>query len=322
MKKRVIAILSLAIILCSVLAFSASAASIDGYNRVNYYYNDYSGEHVVVGANERFVVRYWYDDIVLYDNVNEPYATVTRNYYSSASVVDVDTPYDEANKDFYYYGIVDNTHDDSVYITDWAYKFTYYTEPDENGMIVHEYDALSGALYNELSVYVQFFELNETERQPLAQHKIQKGEYTYSTSVVDAPITLPCYQITYNGYYLMNITYKYVNSKTGMVRVFTQECYIHIGEEGSSYYEGYYNGYDDGYNDGYDEGIIKGIEMSSETDYTLRGLINAIILAPFNFVKTAFNFEIFGVNMSSTITFIFTYVIIVSVLIFVIKRLS
>lgn len=65
------------------------------------------------------------------------------------------------------------------------------------------------------------------------------------------------------------------------------------------YNEGYSLGHTDGYNSGYNEGA-----NSDLTTNGFRVMLNTIVSYPINFLKTAFNFELFGINISALIMFI------------------
>ena len=80
---------------------------------------------------------------------------------------------------------------------------------------------------------------------------------------------------------------------------------------------GYNRGKTDGYNDGYSEG--KGVgrtEAISDIGNT-KGLFLTAVSAPFNAIKEALNFELFGINLAALFFFLFTAVLIA----FVIKKL-
>lgn len=71
------------------------------------------------------------------------------------------------------------------------------------------------------------------------------------------------------------------------------------------------SGYDIGYSVGEENGIKKGktigykeYEDEKGASFKLKDLIFGIIDAPFNIIKSALNFEIFGINLSSVILFL------------------
>ncbi len=71
--------------------------------------------------------------------------------------------------------------------------------------------------------------------------------------------------------------------------------------------EAYNNGYDKGEEDGIKKGIIKGYAQYEEekgSSFKLKDLVFSIINAPFNIIKGALNFEIFGVNVSGLVLFL------------------
>ena len=84
--------------------------------------------------------------------------------------------------------------------------------------------------------------------------------------------------------------------------------------KGSS--DGYSNGYQVGYDSGYDVGeqvgIVEGINQANQ--YTFVGLIGATLDAPINAVRSMFNFEIFGVNITGFLFGLFTITIILVVI--------
>lgn len=71
------------------------------------------------------------------------------------------------------------------------------------------------------------------------------------------------------------------------------------------------SGYDIGYSVGEENGIKKGktigykeYEVEKGASFKLKDLLFGIIDAPFNIIKSALNFEIFGINLSSVILFL------------------
>ena len=71
------------------------------------------------------------------------------------------------------------------------------------------------------------------------------------------------------------------------------------------------SGYDIGYSVGEENGIKKGktigykeYEDEKGASFKLKDLLFGIIDAPFNIIKSALNFEIFGINLSSVILFL------------------
>lgn len=75
---------------------------------------------------------------------------------------------------------------------------------------------------------------------------------------------------------------------------------------------GYQEGYRDGKIDGHDEGYKEALGE----DVTTRGfwgLLNSIMSYPVNMIKSVFNFEFMGINISALITFIISIVIVVFV---------
>lgn len=82
------------------------------------------------------------------------------------------------------------------------------------------------------------------------------------------------------------------------------------------------SGYDIGYSVGEENGIKKGktigykeYEDEKGASFKLKDLLFGIIDAPFNIIKSALNFEIFGINLSSVILFLIS----TSLVFFVIK---
>lgn len=64
-------------------------------------------------------------------------------------------------------------------------------------------------------------------------------------------------------------------------------------------------GYNQGYNNGYLIGYEKGVDAVEGTDNTLVGLVGGIMTAPVNMLKTIFDFEFLGINLTH---FIFSIV--------------
>lgn len=64
-------------------------------------------------------------------------------------------------------------------------------------------------------------------------------------------------------------------------------------------------GYNKGYNNGYLYGYEKGVDAVEGTDNTLVGLVGGILTAPVNMLKTIFDFEFLGINLTH---FIFSIV--------------
>lgn len=64
-------------------------------------------------------------------------------------------------------------------------------------------------------------------------------------------------------------------------------------------------GYNKGYNSGYLYGYEKGVDAVEGTDNTLVGLVGGILTAPVNMLKTIFDFEFLGINLTH---FIFSIV--------------
>lgn len=104
----------------------------------------------------------------------------------------------------------------------------------------------------------------------------------------------------------------------------------------SGYSQGYINGkndaeaqmtieklesYSEGYNLGLEEGKVEGLQLGyaqyeeeKGSIYDLKDLIFTIINAPFNIIKGALNFEVFGVNVSGLVLFLVSCGLVVFVL--------
>lgn len=87
------------------------------------------------------------------------------------------------------------------------------------------------------------------------------------------------------------------------------------GRYNVGYYMGFSDGEDSGYDIGYSVGEENGIKKGKTIGYKeyedekgasfkLKDLLFGIIDAPFNIIKSALNFEIFGINLSSVILFL------------------
>ena len=71
----------------------------------------------------------------------------------------------------------------------------------------------------------------------------------------------------------------------------------------------YQIGYDEGYNYGYDEGYNLGLELGAKENFGnnyFKQLFNLILNAPYNIYNGLLNFEIFGINLFTLFSFIFT----------------
>lgn len=100
--------------------------------------------------------------------------------------------------------------------------------------------------------------------------------------------------------------------------------YPYLSEK--NYYSGYENGtqggYSNGYHVGYQEGLqigedigySQGLEDGSEGMMDFRNLIFSIFDAPFYILATAFDFEVFGINIAATLLGIISVVALVIVL--------
>lgn len=85
----------------------------------------------------------------------------------------------------------------------------------------------------------------------------------------------------------------------------------------TGYSDGYNNGNSRGYNLGYNTGYNVGYNDGTNTDITTNGfktMLNTIVSYPVNFLKTAFNFELFGINISALIMFILSCGIVIWVI--------
>lgn len=87
------------------------------------------------------------------------------------------------------------------------------------------------------------------------------------------------------------------------------------GRYNNGYHMGFSDGEDSGYDIGYsvgeEDGIKKGktigykeYEDEKGASFKLKDLLFGVIDAPFNIIKSALNFEIFGINLSSVILFL------------------
>lgn len=97
------------------------------------------------------------------------------------------------------------------------------------------------------------------------------------------------------------------------------------------YSSGFDTGYNNGYNDGLDNGYENGIKANNSDSYNrgyndgaysnlensgMRTLFNSILSYPVNMIKTVFDFEFMGINISSLIMFIIS----IGIVAFVIKK--
>lgn len=144
-------------------------------------------------------------------------------------------------------------------------------------------------------------------------------------------IYTPWYVDTYNEQPLS--LYEMLDSTSGAHMDYTNEQVVNevmrhlifmVNNDMAFFIEGRYNngynmgfidgedsGYDTGYRKGEEDGIIKGktigykeYEDEKGSTFKLKDLLFGIIDAPFNIIKSALNFEIFGINLSSVILFL------------------
>ena len=80
-----------------------------------------------------------------------------------------------------------------------------------------------------------------------------------------------------------------------------------LWEKDLSYFNGYAKGLEDGYKNGYND--CKNTLDNSEANSKLSTLIFSIFDAPFNVVRNALNFELFGINLTNFILTIFSLIL-------------
>lgn len=102
------------------------------------------------------------------------------------------------------------------------------------------------------------------------------------------------------------------------------------GRYNSGYNMGFSDGEDSGYDIGYSVGEENGLKKGKTIGYKeyedekgasfkLKDLLFGIIDAPFNIIKSALNFEIFGINLSSVILFLISTTLVFFVIRFFMK---
>ena len=106
------------------------------------------------------------------------------------------------------------------------------------------------------------------------------------------------------------------------------EIIISLDSDNYYYTKGYNDGltsgdsYQNGYSKGYENGKIDGINSGS-TDTTISKvatLFDTILSYPASFIATCFNFELFGINISSVIFFIITLSVVGGIIAFIIGK--
>ena len=106
------------------------------------------------------------------------------------------------------------------------------------------------------------------------------------------------------------------------------EIIISLDSDNYYYTKGYNDGltsgdsYQNGYTKGYENGKIDGINSGS-TDTTISKvatLFDTILSYPASFIATCFNFELFGINISSVIFFIITLSVVGGIIAFIIGK--
>lgn len=177
------------------------------------------------------------------------------------------------------------------------------------------------------------------------------SDYIVQLSNIKLPIsaiTIKSYNITNGGYIEINCENGDVYSTSDLsadslskLNVLTNISYINlylydseftsdskliisIDSENYYYLKGYQDGFNgsDAYNKGYETGYNVGINKqdSSATSKSALALFNAILSYPATFIATAFNFELFGVNLSSVIFFILTISIVGGIIAFILGK--
>ena len=123
-----------------------------------------------------------------------------------------------------------------------------------------------------------------------------------------------------------NVSYinLYINSDMSS----DSEIIISLDSDNYYYTKGYNDGlvsgdsYQNGYSKGYDNGKIDGINSGSTntTISKVATLFDTILSYPASFIATAFNFELFGINISSIIFFIITLSIVGGIIAFILGK--
>lgn len=75
----------------------------------------------------------------------------------------------------------------------------------------------------------------------------------------------------------------------------------------------YEKGYDDGYSFGYDEGLIDGVDTNGEAFVIFNGILN-VAMIPINVFLKIFEFEVFGINISSLVSALLSVAILIIVI--------
>ncbi len=131
---------------------------------------------------------------------------------------------------------------------------------------------------------------------PLARGRLSTNANIFSTIPL-APLSY--YDFAKNNYDTETIDE--LKAQIEILRDFANEQY-NAGLD-----QGRINGYNDGYNAGYDDGI------SDTNQYTFSNLLGAVIDVPVNTFTNLFNFEIFGVNLTSFFLALLTFSLIIAI---------
>lgn len=164
----------------------------------------------------------------------------------------------------------------------------------------------------------RYIEITNASNQTLMWYNPSTQLFTFTFSNISPadivyfaynPDNLNVYQSVYSQYLgLADYTYFYdVGLDVGYNNGF-QDGYEQ-GEE-----DAYDIGYDEGYMDGYSAGELAGYE-----GFTIKDLMNAVVSAPVNMVRSMLNVEVLGFNLSGVFFGLITLCILITVVVIIFK---
>ena len=327
----------------SVSLYYVSVA-VDGYTQTdidNSYNSGYTAGQESVDItqdNDQAISDYIIDNNYHTDSEYNQYGENQYNsgYTAGQESVDITQDNDQAISDY----ITDNNyHTDSEYnqygesqynsgyvdcIDDYAIDKTYNIESvylvDSDGWNYYEYILLGNITeISSVSMTLHYYDV--------------VGSMGYNKTLDLLTTSLP-YSVMLNGVELATITYAdnkivftHMNDTCDLQNIVIKYKGVGYREQdidlsySNGHDDGYKVGYDTGNSDGYAVGKTDGIEIGKteamNSKDTMSGLIYSIIDAPFNVLASAFDFEVFGINIASFLITIVSLLIVA----FVLKKL-
>lgn len=303
--KRILCIMAVVVVLFTALIVPTSA-----YQAQSPYLWEYETLSSTGTANE-VVTGEIILPFIFYDTYNDASLTAKRHYQYYYESIDVDDTNDS-------YLIGANAHDyegmSNSYLADESglgrYGLKYYTQyTDDAGQPYFMYDPYSEHWYDKIEVYI--FITNNGENVP--PQRIQLHELTYQRESQTTD-TVHAFSFTHSGEYELEMVLRFSNSSTNWTYIIDNNVTtIRVKSVSEAYDNAYQEGYLAGYNSGYGDGV------NSDDEWTVISFLNFVVSAPFLFVRNAFDFEAFGVNVASVIQFLFIVLLVGFVVFKIIK---